>query len=57
MVIYTYTPSTQPEEKEFGEINDFLFEHLDQYGDSQVDIAKAMRYSLGEDGRPGGFVL
>ncbi len=57
MVIYTYTPSTQPEEKEFEAINEFLFEHLDQYGDAKEDIAKAMRYSLGEQGKPGGFVL
>lgn len=57
MDIYTYTPTAQPNEQEFSAINDFLFQHLDQYGDPKEDIAKAMRYSLGADGKPGGFVL
>lgn len=57
MDIYAYTPTAQPNEQEFRAINDFLFQHLDQYGDPKEDIAKAMRYSLGQDNRPGGFVL
>lgn len=57
MDINAYTPTAQPNEQEFNAINDFLFQHLDQYGDPKEDIAKAMRYSLGDGGRPGGFVL
>lgn len=57
MDIYTYTPTAKPDEREFNAINDFLFQHLDQYGDPKEDIAKAMHYSLGDSGRPGGFVL
>ena len=46
-----------PEQAQFKAINEFLHTHLEQYGDKMEDIAKAMRYSLGEGGKPGGFVL
>lgn len=57
MDINTYTPDNLPEEKDFNDINEFLFTHLDQYGDKKEDIAKAMNYSLGKGGKPGGFLL
>lgn len=39
------------------ELVEFLFVHLDQYGDSQPDIDRAIGYALGENGSPGGMIL
>ena len=42
----------------FEEINQFLYEYLQEYGDPKADIAKAMRYALNEtDRQTDGFVL
>lgn len=57
MDITVYSPDEQPTSKDFDEVRDFLFTHLEQYGDEKNAIAKAMEYSLGKDGRPGGFIL
>jgi len=35
----------------------FLFEHLNQYGDPAADIEKAVDYALSGDALAGGFVL
>ncbi|MCC5943576.1 MAG: GNAT family N-acetyltransferase [Bernardetiaceae bacterium] len=43
-------------DNEFDRINSFLFTHLDEFGDPKEDIAKAMRYALGEESWQGGFV-
>lgn len=45
-------------EKRFSkdDIADFLFTHLDEYGDKRVDILKAISYALGENKKPGGFI-
>lgn len=42
---------------EMEQIKDFLYEHLDQYGDEQGDIMKAINYALNKGITPGGFVL
>jgi ribosomal protein S18 acetylase RimI-like enzyme len=47
----------KPTETEKNEIIDFLFEHLDEYGDPREDIAKAVGFSLEEYTSFGGFVL
>lgn len=39
------------------EVLDFLFEHLDEYGDKREDIAKCMEYALSEAEGKGGSVL
>lgn len=39
------------------EIADFLFEHLDEFGDTQTDIMKCLDYALSDYGHQGGFVL
>ncbi len=39
------------------EVANFLFEHLDQYGDKKADILKAIDYSLDRGVRPGGYVV
>ena len=57
MEINTYTPANTPGDAAFSAINEFLFVHLEQYGDEKQDIAKAMNYALGQDGKPGGYLL
>lgn len=39
------------------EVADFLFTHLDQYGDSKEDIMKCLDYALSSFGHQGGFVI
>ena len=39
------------------EVIDFLFQHLDQYGDAREDIAKCLDYALSEAEGKGGAVL
>ncbi|MGG5506781.1 MULTISPECIES: GNAT family N-acetyltransferase [unclassified Myroides] len=34
----------------------FLFQHLEQYGDAKEDIAKAIDYALGRNNKPGGLL-
>lgn len=47
------TLSTETE----NQILSFLFEHLDQYGDAEQDIQKAIDYVLKRKGRQGGLLL
>ena len=51
-----YTPSNH-EGLNKDEVIDFLFEHLDQYGDERKDIAKCMDYALSQAEGKGGSVL
>jgi GNAT superfamily N-acetyltransferase len=39
------------------QVANFLYTHLDKYGDEKKDILKAIYYALGEDGKPGGFIV
>ncbi|MBR9997546.1 MAG: GNAT family N-acetyltransferase [Cyclobacteriaceae bacterium] len=39
------------------EIANFLYTHLDKYGDGKNDILKAIKYALGEENKPGGFIV
>lgn len=39
------------------EIADFLFNHLDEFGDKKADIKKAIDYALDSGVTPGGFVV
>jgi len=36
---------------------DFLFDHLDQFGDSKEAINKCIDFAFGKDGKLGGFLL
>lgn len=38
-------------------ISQFLYKHLEQYGDKIEDIQAAMAYALGKNDKPGGFIL
>lgn len=51
-----YTPARQ-QELNRDEVLDFLFEHLDAYGDTRPDIAKCMDYALSEAEGKGGSVI
>lgn len=46
-----------PEIKEEEEIAQFLFTHLEQYGDDLKDIKSAIQYALARENKPGGFIL
>ena len=46
-------PSTAEEQ----DMVNFLFKHLDQYGDEKKDIQKAVDYALQRNGKPGGMLL
>lgn len=47
----------KPSTKEKTEIINFLYEHLEEYGDPKADIRKAIDYALKENASFGGFVL
>lgn len=51
-----YTPTNQQGLNKDAVI-DFLFSHLDEYGDERKDIAKCMDYALSEAEGKGGSVL
>jgi [ribosomal protein S18]-alanine N-acetyltransferase len=51
-----HTPTNHQQLKR-DEVLDFLFQHLDQYGDARQDIAKCMDYALSEAQGKGGLVL
>jgi len=59
--MYTFTiynPNVQPDESQKKEVVDFLFEHLEEYGDPKADIQNCLHYAIGEQvGSPGGFVV
>lgn len=52
-----YNPTSIPTHIEKKEIVDFLFEHLEQYGDPAGDIEKAINYAIKETPSFGGFVV
>jgi ribosomal-protein-alanine N-acetyltransferase len=39
------------------EFLDFMFVHLDRFGDPKTDINKSIDYAFGENNKPGGFLL
>ncbi|MDX5436064.1 MAG: GNAT family N-acetyltransferase [Pontibacter sp.] len=53
---HVYTPSNH-QELNPNEVIDFLFEHLDEYGDERKDIAKCLDYALSSAEGKGGSVL
>lgn len=52
-----FTEKEKPDSKEKNEIIDFLFKHLDQYGDAREDIARCIGFALKEFPSFGGFVI
>ncbi len=52
-----FDKNNRPDPKEKVEIVDFLFQHLENFGDLKEDIMKAVNYSLEEIESFGGFIL
>ena len=47
----------KPSDDEISRIVNFLYKHLDEFGDSQNDIRKAIEYVFSGESGKGGFVL
>lgn len=56
-MILLFNKENEPNETEKSAIVDFLYTHLEEYGDSKSAISKCMDYALSKDGKPGGFIL
>lgn len=57
MDIIVFDSNSLPTVVEKNAVVDFLFEHLEKYGDPKDHILKAIDYSLSDDKSKGGFVL
>ena len=55
--VEVFDPKKLPSKEESTQIIDFLFKHLEQYGDSKKDIEKCLNYALKISDSFGGFVL
>ena len=55
--IKEFNPQKLPTQEEKNQIIDFLFTHLEQYGDPKGDIEKCLNYALKLTDSFGGFVL
>ncbi len=55
--IKIFNKNNKPEQKEKKEIVEFLFQHLENFGDLKEDIEKAVDYALEETNSFGGFIL
>jgi [ribosomal protein S18]-alanine N-acetyltransferase len=51
------TPKDNVSEKEKKEVADFLYEHLDQFGDEHQAIMKCIDFALDDQKKFGGFVV
>lgn len=51
-----FDPNHPPKKEEKRAISEFLYNHLEEYGDALADIQKAMEYALGENEKPGGLI-
>lgn len=54
---FIFDPNNKPDGQVKTQILDFLFEHLDQYGDAKEDIHQCMRYALKESESFGGKIF
>ncbi len=52
-----YTPKDTVSEERKKEIADFLFNHLDQFGDEHDAIMRCINFALDEETKFGGFIL
>lgn len=53
----TFQKRQIPTFNEEKQISDFLYQHLEEYGDEKADIQKAIDYALERNGKPGGLLL
>lgn len=52
-----YDPNNKPNQQEKEKIINFLYEHLENYGDPKEDIEKCVDFALKESESFGGFIL
>lgn len=52
-----YTPKDTVNEERKKEVADFLFNHLDQFGDEHDAIMRCINFALDEETKFGGFIL
>ncbi len=52
-----YTPQDEVTEQQKKEVADFLFEHLDQFGDEYDAIMRCINFALDDKKKFGGFIL
>lgn len=52
-----FTPSHPPTENETNKLIEFLYDHLDQYGDPPEHIRACLDYALQRSESPGGFAI
>jgi len=52
-----YTPQQQVSETEKKEVADFLFKHLDQFGDDHDSIMRCINFALDDKKKFGGFII
>lgn len=57
MTYQYYFPSDKPTEGQKKEIADFLFEHLDQFGDEHSSIMRSIDFALDDKTKFGGFIV
>lgn len=58
MITYTYYKIPQEVSNETeNQIKNFLFEHLEQYGDTITDIQQCLDYALCRNEKPGGILF
>lgn len=57
ITIQKYSDENRANENQKQEIVQFLFKHLEQYGDPEKDISDAINYALGFENKPGGHVI
>ncbi|MDQ1096835.1 MULTISPECIES: GNAT family N-acetyltransferase [Chryseobacterium] len=55
--LYIYNERQQAADNTQKQIANFLFRHLEQYGDPEPDIQKAIDYALGKNHSPGGIII
>lgn len=57
MQIHVFDAQNKPNEEEKRTLTDFLYTHLEQYGDKKEFIHKAIQYSVKDFDSPGGFSM
>ena len=55
--IKIYNKKARPQKNIEEETISFLFEHLENFGDPKDQIEAALKYALGENGKPGGTII
>lgn len=57
LTIHKIDQHTAITDEQINQYTVFLHQHLEQYGDKEEDIRKAIDYALARNNKPGGFIL